>query len=73
MASLLPSSLPHPLPAPAQAEQLEALAADLRAAGLMPLRSSGELEQLAADAFVYSPVLQPLLQGLRAQLGTPAR
>ena len=72
MASLLPSALPHPLPAPAQAEQLEALAADLRAAGLMPLRSSGELEQLAADAFVYSPVLQPLLQGLRAQLGVRA-
>jgi FAD/FMN-containing dehydrogenase len=38
----------------------------------MPLRSSGELEQLSADAFVYSPVLQPLLQGLRAQLGVRA-
>jgi hypothetical protein len=72
MASLLPSALPQPLPAPAEAAQLEALAADLRAAGLMPLRSSGELDQLAADGFVYSPVLQPLLQGLRAQLGVRA-
>ena len=69
MASLLPSALPQPLPQPATAQQLEQLTADLRAAGLMPLRSSGELEQLSADAFVYSPVLQPLLQGLRAQLG----
>ena len=72
MASLLPSALPQPLPQPASAQQLEQLAADLRAAGLMPLRSSGELEQLSADAFVYSPVLQPLLQGLRAQLGVRA-
>ena len=72
MASLLPSALPQPLPAPAGSEQLDALATDLRAAGLMPLRSSGELEQLAADAFVYSPVLQPLLQGLKAQLGVRA-
>ena len=72
MASQLPSSLPQPLPAPASPEQLEALTADLRAAGVMPLRSSGELEQLAADAFVYSPVLQPLVQGRRAQLGVRA-
>jgi len=70
--ALLPSALPQPLPAPASSEQLEQLAGDLRAAGLMPLRSSGELEQLAADAFVYSPVLQPLLQGRRAQLGVRA-
>jgi hypothetical protein len=72
MALLLPSELPRPLPQPASPEQLEQLAADLRAVGLMPLRSSGELEQLSADAFVYSPVLQPLLQGLRAQLGVRA-
>ena len=72
MASLLPRALPQPLPAPASPEQLEQLAADLLAAGLMPLRSNGELEQLAADAFVYSPVLQPLLQGLRPQLGVRA-
>jgi FAD/FMN-containing dehydrogenase len=65
----LPTALPQPLPAPATATQLEALAADLRAAGLQPLRSAGELETLSADAFVYSPVLQPLLQGLRAQIG----
>ena len=72
MDSLLPSALPQPLPAPATPAQLEALAADLRAAGLEPLRSSGELDQLAADGFVYSPVLQPLLQGRRAQLGVRA-
>lgn len=68
----LPAALPQPLPAPASPAQLEALAADLRAAGLAVLRSAGELEGLAADAFVYSPVLQPLLQGLRAQLGVRA-
>ena len=67
--TVLPTGLPAPLPAPATPEQLEALAADLRAAGLEPLRSSGELEGLSADAFVYSPVLQPLLQGRRAQIG----
>jgi len=65
----LPGSLPHGLPDPASAAQLEALAADLRAAGLPLLRSAGELEGLAADGFVYSPVLQPLLCGLRAQIG----
>ena len=65
----LPTALPAPLPAAATAEQLEALASDLRAAGLMPLRSAGELDGLSADAFVYSPVLQPLLQGRRAQIG----
>ena len=67
--TVLPTGLPAPLPAPATPEQLEALAADLRAAGVEPLRSSGELEGLSADAFVYSPVLQPLLQGRRAQIG----
>ncbi|MGA0365254.1 MAG: FAD-binding oxidoreductase, partial [Vulcanococcus sp.] len=65
----LPGSLPQGLPDPASAAQLEALAADLRAAGLPLLRSAGELESLAADGFVYSPVLQPLLCGLRAQIG----
>ncbi|WP_250544527.1 FAD-binding oxidoreductase [Synechococcus sp. LA31] len=69
MVSLLPTALPQPMPAAASPEQLEQLTADLRAAGLMPLRSRGELDQLAADAFVYSPILQPLLQGLRAQVG----
>jgi hypothetical protein len=63
------TALPKPLPPPASTSQLEGLAADLRAAGLVPLRSAGELEGLSADAFVYSPVLQPLLQGLRAQIG----
>ena len=65
----LPTELPQPLPPPASPSQLEALATDLRAAGLQPLRSAGALEDLSADAFVYSPVLQPLLQGLRAQIG----
>ncbi|MFM2157683.1 MAG: hypothetical protein RLZZ124_157 [Cyanobacteriota bacterium] len=65
----LPEALPTPLPPPASPAQLEAVAADLRAAGLQPLRSGGELEGLSADAFIYSPVLQPLLQGRRAQIG----
>ena len=65
----LPSALPAGLPPAASPEQLDAVAADLRAAGLKPLRSAGELEGLSADGFVYSPVLQPLLCGLRAQLG----
>lgn len=65
----LPGSLPQGLPDPASAAQLEALASDLRAAGLPLMRSAGELESLAADGFVYSPVLQPLLCGLRAQIG----
>jgi len=71
-AALLPTALPGPLPAPASSEQLEAISRDLLAAGLEPLRSAGELESLSADSFVYSPVLQPLLQGLRAQLGVRA-
>ena len=48
----LPTALPQPLPPPASAAQLEALAADLRAAGLQTLRSTGALEDLSADAFV---------------------
>ena len=72
MGSHLPQALPGPLPAHATAAQLEALAADLRAAGLQPLRSEGELAALAADGFVYSPLLQPLLQGRRAQVGVRA-
>ena len=54
--ALLPSALPQPLPAPASSEQLEQLAGDLRAAGLMPLRSSGELERPSHR--------DPLLRGL---------
>ena len=65
----LPGALPPGLPDPATAAQLEALALDLRAAGLPLLRSAGELATLAADGFVYSPVLQPLLCGQRAQIG----
>ena len=72
MGSHLPQALPGPLPAVADPAQLEALAADLRAAGLEPLRGAGALAGLAADGFVYSPVLQPLLQGLGPQLGVRA-
>ena len=68
MGSHLPQALPGPLPAAADPAQLEALAADLRAAGLEPLRGAGALAGLAADGFVYSPVLHPLLQGLGPQL-----
>ena len=72
MGSHLPQALPGPLPAAADPAQLDALAADLRAAGLEPLRGAGALAGLAADGFVYSPVLQPLLQGLGPQLGVRA-
>ena len=72
MGSHLPQALPGPLPAAADPAQLEALAADLRAAGLEPLRGAGALAGLAADGFVYSPVLQPLRQGLGPQLGVRA-
>jgi len=73
MGSHLPQALPGPLPAAADPAQLDALAADLRAAGLEPLRGAGALAGLAADGFVYSPVLQPLLQGLGPQLGVRAK
>ncbi|MEY2748753.1 MAG: hypothetical protein RLZZ168_769 [Cyanobacteriota bacterium] len=73
MGSHLPQALPAPLPPPADPQRLDALAADLRAAGLEPLRSAGALADLAADGFVYSPVLQPLLQGLAPQLGVRAQ
>lgn len=68
----LPAALPQPLPPPASSQQLEALAADLLAAGLQPLRHPSELEAFSSDDFVYSPVLQPLLQGLRAQMAVRA-
>jgi hypothetical protein len=69
LTPFLPTALPQPLRPPASEGQLEALAADLLAAGLAPLCQSAQLEALSADAFVYSPVLAPLLQGLRAQMG----
>jgi FAD/FMN-containing dehydrogenase len=71
-SSALPTALPQPLPPPATAPQLEALAADLLAGGLELLRSAEQLETLSGDAFVYSPVLEPLLLGRRAQLGAKA-
>ena len=73
MGSHLPQALPAPLPPPADPQRLDALAADLRAAGMEPLRGAGPLAGLAADGFVYSPVLQPLLQGLAPQLGVRAQ
>jgi len=73
LSACLPQALPAGLPAPAGEAQLEALASDLLAAGLEPLRQAAQLEALSADAFVYSPVLQPLLQGLRAQMGVRVR
>lgn len=65
---VLPRALPGPLPPLASEAQLQALEADLLAAGLAPLRQSQELARGSADAFVYSPVLTPLLTGCRAQM-----
>ena len=65
---VLPRALPGPLPPLASEAQLQALEADLLAAGLAPLRQSQELARGSADAFVYSPVLTPLLAGCRAQM-----
>jgi FAD/FMN-containing dehydrogenase len=64
----LPRALPGPLPPLASEAQLLALEADLLAAGLAPLRQPQELARGSADAFVYSPVLTPLLAGCRAQM-----
>ncbi len=65
---VLARALPGPLPPLASEAQLQALEADLLAAGLAPLRQSQELARGSADAFVYSPVLTPLLTGCRAQM-----
>lgn len=65
----LPDGLP-PLPAPAGAEQIEAVARDLE--GLSLVRSVGELERLSRDFHEDSPVLTPLLAGRVAQLGVHA-
>ena len=64
----LPKALPRPLPPLASEAQLLALEADLLAAGLAPLRQPQELARASTDAFVYSPVLTPLLAGCRAQM-----
>jgi FAD/FMN-containing dehydrogenase len=62
--------LPGNLPAPADPERIRALAAELAASatGLTPIVSPGELARLSADFHDYSPVLEPLLKGRRAQL-----
>ncbi|MCP9817100.1 FAD-binding oxidoreductase [Synechococcus sp. GreenBA-s] len=73
LPSALPTALPPGLPAPAGAAQLAALGAELAAAGVELLERPEQLEALSADAFVYSPVLEPLLHGRRAQLGVRPR
>jgi len=65
---VLPPALPGPLPPLASEAQLQALEGDLLAAGLAPLRQPQDLARGSADAFVYSPVLTPLLEGCRAQM-----
>ena len=64
------NALPGNLPAPADPERIRPLAAELAAgpAGLKPILSPGELARLSADFHDYSPVLEPLLMGRRAQL-----
>lgn len=56
----------HESPAPASAERLEALVADL--SGLDLVRAGLELERLSSDYFDYSPLLHRQLQGRLAQL-----
>ncbi|MCP9848230.1 FAD-binding oxidoreductase [Cyanobium sp. Morenito 9A2] len=56
----------HQRPAPASPEVLEALVQELVGLDLVP--AGHELERLSHDYFDYSPVLQPQLQGKRAQL-----
>jgi FAD/FMN-containing dehydrogenase len=64
-----------PLPAPADASRIEALAAELRErAPDLPLVSEpAELSRLSRDFHDYSPVLVPLLAGCRAQLAARPR
>ena len=64
----MPTVLPGPLPPLASEAQLQALETELLAAGLAPLRQPQDLARASADAFVYSPVLTPLLTGCRAQM-----
>ncbi len=68
LPSVLPRSLPGPLPPLASEAQLNHLETELLAAGLAPLRQPQDLARGSADAFVYSPVLTPLLTGCRAQM-----
>ena len=60
--------MPGPLPPLASEAQLRALEADLLAAGLAPLRQPQDLARGSSVAFVYSPVLTPLLTGCVAQM-----
>ena len=65
---VLPRALPGPLPPLASEAQLLALETELLSAGLAPLRQPQDLARGSADAFVYSPVLTPLLTGCLAQM-----
>ena len=58
------------LPEPPSAATIDAVAAELEAAGDPPLllRSAEDLQRLSADFHHYSPVLTPLLEGRIAQL-----
>lgn len=64
------TAFPGPLPAPADPERIQALAAELGASplSLTPILAPAELARLSADFHDYSPVLEPLLNGRRAQL-----
>jgi FAD/FMN-containing dehydrogenase len=66
----MPATALPPLPAPADATRIEALAAALRqrAPDLPLVEEPGELSRLSRDFHDYSPVLAPLLAGCRAQL-----
>jgi FAD/FMN-containing dehydrogenase len=71
----MPATALPPLPAPVDAERIEALAAALRqrAPTLALVREPGELTRLSRDFHDYSPVLTPLLAGCRAQLAARPR
>lgn len=58
------------LPPPVSAERIEALALDL--SDLPLLKQPADLERLSADFHDYSPLLEPLLAGRRAQLAVRA-
>ncbi|PSB37879.1 FAD-binding oxidoreductase [Aphanothece minutissima] len=64
------TAIPGRLPAAPDPARIQALAAELAASGLglTPILTPAELGRLSADFHDYSPVLEPLLKGRRAQL-----
>ncbi len=70
----LAGDLPAGLPPAATPAQLAAVAAELEGSGtaLKLIEAGPELEHLSHDFHDYSPVLQPLLEGRRAQLAVRA-